>query len=53
LLTSEFADHAFTGADVANDATTCDPLEDILAVPGYQMSVVDDVLFAFSELLLC
>ncbi len=49
-LTCKLAHQSLAGADVADDATTCYPLEDVLAVPGDEMAVVDDVLLTFSKL---
>ena len=46
VLTSELADQALASAEVADNATACHALEDIFAVPGDKVAVVDDVLFA-------
>lgn len=48
--TRELADQTFARTHIANDSSTCDPLQDIRAIPGDEVSVIDDVLFAFSEL---
>ena len=46
----KLADQAFSTADAGNDASARHALHHVLAVPGYEMAVVDDVLFAFDEL---
>ena len=46
VLTSELADQAFASAEVADYATARHALENIFAVPGDKVTVVDDVLFA-------
>lgn len=48
--TCKFADQAFACAQIAEDATTRDALQDIIAVPRYEMTVVDDVFLALTEL---
>lgn len=50
LRTSEFAHQPFTRAEIADDAAARDALEDVFAVPGDEVAVVDDVFFAFAEL---
>ena len=45
-LTSELADQTFASTEVADDATACDTFEDVFAVPGDEVAVIDDVLFA-------
>ena len=50
-LTCKLAHQTFASTHVANDASARNTLEDILAVPCHEMSVVDDVLLAFSKLL--
>ena len=47
---AKLAHQAFTRGEAGYDTTRCHPLHHVLAVPGDQVSVVDDVLFAFSEL---
>ena len=46
----ELADQAFATADAGNDASARHTLHHVLAVPGHEMAVVDNVLFAFHEL---
>ena len=46
----EFTDKTFTRADTRDDAAACDTFHDVFAVPGDEMAVVDDVLFAILEL---
>lgn len=48
--TCELAHQALAGAEIADDAAARNTLEDILAVPGDEVAVVDDVFFAFAEL---
>jgi hypothetical protein len=49
-LTCEFTNETLAGAHVADDSTAGDALHDVAAVPGDQVAVVNDVLFAFTEL---
>ena len=49
-LTCEFANQAFTRADAGNDPPTSNSLEHVLAVPGHQMTVVNDVLLGLLQL---
>ena len=46
----KLADQAFATADAGNDASARHTLHHVLAVPGHEVAVVDDVLFAFHEL---
>ena len=46
----EFTDQTFARADAGDDAARCDALERVLAVPGNEVAVVDDVAFAVREL---
>lgn len=46
----EFADQTFSAADAGDDATAGDALEHVLAVPGHEVAVVDDVALAVDEL---
>lgn len=46
----EFADKTFPTADTGDDASASHALHDVFGVPGDQMAVVDDILFAFFEL---
>lgn len=48
--TGELTDQSFSGYDAADNTATCDAFHDIVAVPGYQMAVIDDVFLAFLEL---
>ena len=43
----ELAHQAFSGAHSADQATRSHALENILAGPGHQVAVIDDVAFAF------
>jgi hypothetical protein len=47
---SKLAHEAFTCGQVADNSTGRNTLERVFAIPRDQMSVVDDVLFAFAEL---
>ena len=47
---AELTDQALTGRDVADDASGRDTFEDVLAVPGNEVTVVYDVLLALSKL---
>ena len=40
----ELAHQAFTRADARDDTTARHPLHYILAIPGYQMTVINDIL---------
>ena len=46
----ELADQAFTTADAGDDSSTGHTLHHILAIPGNQMAVVEDVLLTLDEL---
>ena len=46
----KLADQAFPAADAGNDASARHTLHHVLAVPGHEVAVVDDVLFAFHKL---
>ncbi len=48
--TGEFAHQPLTGRDAGDDAAGGHALEYVLAVPGDEVAVVDDVAFAFHEL---
>ena len=48
--TGEFADEPLAGADTRDDAAARDALHDVLAVPGDEVAVVDDVFFFWLEL---
>lgn len=48
--TGEFADQSFARAQVTENPTTGNTLQDIIAIPCYEMAVVDDVLLARLEL---
>ena len=47
---SKLAHKAFTCAHIAYDTAARNSFEDIIAIPCYEMAVVDDVLLAFAEL---
>lgn len=47
---NEFTHQSFSGAEVGDDATTSHALEHVLAVPGDEVAVVDDVFFVGLEL---
>jgi hypothetical protein len=49
--THKFAHKTFAGSQIADNAARRNPLERVLAVPRDEMAVVDDVLFAFAELI--
>lgn len=46
----ESTHQALTRRQVADNAAGCDTLEVVLAIPRYQMAVVDDVSLSFAEL---
>ncbi len=46
----KFTHQAFTGGDAADDASTGDALEDVLAIPGHEVAVVNDVFLTVEEL---
>ena len=46
----ELTHQSLSAANARNDATARYTLHDILGIPGYEMAVVDDVLFAFDKL---
>lgn len=46
----KLAHQAFSAADARDDAPARHALHHVLAVPGYEMAVVDDVFLAFDEL---
>jgi hypothetical protein len=46
----KFTDQAFSRRNAGYDAPRGDPLQDVFAVPGHEMAVVDDVFFAVDEL---
>lgn len=48
---SKLADQAFAAGDARDDTTRGDSLENIFAIPSYQVVVVDDISFAFHQLL--
>ena len=48
--TCEFANQAFAGTNAGNHTTTCHALEHVLAIPSYQMSIIDNVLLTFLHL---
>lgn len=48
--TSEATDQSFAGTESGDDAARSRALHPVLAVPGYEVAVVDEVLFAFDEL---
>ena len=48
--TSEFAGETFAGAEIADHAARRDAFKHVTAVPGDQMTVVNNVLFACSNL---
>ena len=50
-LTSELADKAFSRSKTRDDTARRHALHDVLAVPGNEMSVIDDVLLTILELL--
>ena len=47
----KLAHKAFAGSQIADNAARRNPLERVLAVPRDEVAVVDDVLFAFAELI--
>lgn len=49
--TSKLAHQALVGAQIANYATTGNTLQDVLGIPCNQVAVIDDVLFAWLELI--
>lgn len=42
----EFTYETFASAEIADEATTGDPFEDVAAVPSNKMAVVDNVFLA-------
>lgn len=46
----KLADQAFSTADTGYNASARYALHHILAVPGYEMAIVDDVFLAFHKL---
>ena len=46
----ELTHEAFAGHEAGDEAAARDALDDVLAIPGHQMPIVDDVPFAFVEL---
>lgn len=46
----ELTDEALTGCESGDDAAARDALEDVFCVPGDEVTVVDNILFAFGEL---
>lgn len=46
----ELAHQTFTGREIANNTSGGNALEDVLAVPGDEVTVVDNVFLAFSKL---
>lgn len=46
----ELANQALTSAQIANDATTGDSFENVVAVPRDEVAVVDDILLLLSQL---
>lgn len=48
--TREFTNESFTTAEAGDDTAGSRALEDVVAVPGYEMAVVDDVLLPCYEL---
>ena len=50
---SEFADQTFASHHVRHNAARCNALEDVLAVPRNEVTVVDDVLLVFLQLIAC
>lgn len=48
--TSKLADQTFASTQIRDDATACDTLENVFAVPCDKMAIVNDVLFTFMEL---
>ena len=49
----ELAHQTLPGRKVANNTSGGDALEHVLAVPGDEVAIVDDVLLAFAELQQC
>lgn len=45
--TRKLAHQPFPGAEITDDPARRDALEDILAVPGYEVSVIDDIFLPF------
>ena len=50
--TRELADQTLSAADTRDDATASYTFHDILAIPSHEMTVVNDILFAFDKLLI-
>lgn len=46
----EFTHKTFASAEIANDATTGNPFEHVVAIPRNEMAVVDDVFLAITQL---
>lgn len=42
----EFTYKTFASAEIADDATTGDPLEHVVAIPSDEMAVIDNVFLA-------
>jgi hypothetical protein len=49
--TDELAHKTFAGSQIADDTARCNSLERVLAVPRDKVTIVDDVFFAFAELI--
>jgi hypothetical protein len=46
----ELAHQTLTRRDAGDDTARSNPLENVFAIPGDEVAVVDDVAFAFGEL---
>lgn len=46
----KLAHQTFSAADAGDNASACYTFHDVFAVPGDEMAVIDDVLFAFHKL---
>ena len=49
----ELTNQTLPGHHIRYDAAGCDALEDVLAVPRNEVTVVDDVLLVFLQLIAC
>jgi hypothetical protein len=52
LPTSEFADQAFRRGHAGDETAGCHTLKFVITVPGYKMTIVDDVFLAGLNLIL-
>lgn len=46
----ELAHQSFPTADTRDNASTCNTLHNIFAIPGHKMAIVDDIFLTFDEL---